>query len=58
MVFPGVLFPRKMIVIIKTRFALSILLSLLPALPSVAIELDEATRTVRADAKGNQTTLT
>jgi photosystem II cytochrome c550 len=33
-----------MIVMIKTRFALSILLSLLPALPSVAIELDEATR--------------
>ena len=47
-----------MIVMIKTRFALSILFSLLPALPSVAIELDEATRTVRADVKGSQTTLT
>jgi photosystem II cytochrome c550 len=47
-----------MIAMIRTRFALPILLSLLPALPSVAIELDEATRTVRSDAKGNQTTLT
>jgi photosystem II cytochrome c550 len=43
---------------IKPRFALSILLCLLPALPSVAIELDEATRTVRSDAKGTQITLT
>ena len=47
-----------MIAMIKPRFALSILLTLLPALPSVAIELDEATRTVRVDAKGTQTTLT
>jgi photosystem II cytochrome c550 len=34
------------------------LLCLLPALPSFAIELDEATRTVRSYAKGNQITLT
>lgn len=47
-----------MIAMIKPRFALSILLTLLPALPSVAIELDEATRTVRADVKGTQVTLT
>ena len=58
MVFPGVLFPLRMIAMIKPRFALSILLTLLPALPSVAIELDEATRTVRADVKGTQVTLT
>jgi photosystem II cytochrome c550 len=43
---------------IKPRFALSVLLCLLPALPSVAIELDEATRTVRSDAKGTQKTFT
>lgn len=47
-----------MIAMIKPRFALSILLTLLPSLPSVAIELDEATRTVRADVKGTQVTLT
>ena len=47
-----------MIAMIKPRFALSILLTLLPALPSGAIELDEATRTVRADVKGTQVTLT
>lgn len=47
-----------MIAMIKPRFALSILLTFLPALPSVAIELDEATRTVRADVKGTQVTLT
>src|SRR6056297_4160834 len=43
-----------MIAMIKPRFVLT----LLPALPSVAIELDEATRTVRSDVKGTQVTLT
>nr|AHX25390.1 cytochrome c550 [Nannochloropsis oculata] len=58
MVFPGILFTLRIIAMIKPRFVLSILLTLLPALPSVAIELDEATRTVRSDVKGTQVTLT
>nr|YP_008519679.1 photosystem II cytochrome c550 [Nannochloropsis oculata]AGI99033.1 photosystem II cytochrome c550 [Nannochloropsis oculata] len=43
---------------IRHRFVLPILLTLLPTLPSIAIELDEATRTVRSDVKGTQVTLT
>nr|AHX25318.1 cytochrome c550 [Nannochloropsis oculata] len=58
MVFPGVLFTLRIIAMIRHRFVLPILLTLLPTLPSIAIELDEATRTVRSDVKGTQVTLT
>jgi photosystem II cytochrome c550 len=58
LVFPGVKFTLIQIFMIRPRFALSLLLCLVPALPSLAIELDEATRTVSSDAKGTQTTLT
>lgn len=42
----------------RSSFILSFALGLLPALPAFAIELDEATRTITADAAGKQVTFT
>ena len=43
---------------IRPYLPFSLFAAFLPLVPALAVELDEATRTVRANAQGSQTTLT